>query len=154
MIEGDVDDAWADCDLVVEGCYTTQAQYHHAVEPTGALAEFDAAGKVTIWSTTQSVFRVQAEVSQLLGMPMSKIRAISPRIGGTFGGKGGAHLQPVAVELARLAGRPVKVVLPRSDDFMMMLRRHPAQIRIKTGGKTDGTVLAREVDIVLDGGAY
>ena len=154
MVEGDVDAAWADCDMIVENTFITQAQYHHALEPTGALAEFDAAGKVTIWSTTQSVFRVQAEVAELFDMPMSKIRAISPRIGGTFGGKGGAHLQPVAVELARRAGRPVKVVLPRADDFTMMLRRHPARIHIKTGAKKDGTVLAREVDIVLDGGAY
>ena len=154
MIEGDVDAAWAGCDLVVENEFTTQAQYHHALEPTGALAEFDAAGKVTIWSTTQSVFRVQAEIAQLLDMPMSKVRAISPRIGGTFGGKGGAHLQPVAVELARRTHRPVKVVLPRSDDFMMMLRRHPAKIRVKTGATKDGTVLAREVEILLDGGAY
>lgn len=154
MTEGDVERAWAECDVVLEDEFTTQSQYHHAMEPTGALAELDAAGKVTVWSTTQSVFRVQADVAQLLDMPMSKVRAVSPRIGGSFGGKGAAHLQPVAVELARRTRRPVKVVLPRSDDFMMMMRRHPARIRIKTGALKDGTLLAREVDILLDGGAY
>ena len=154
FVEGDVDIAWDACDLVLEDIFTTQSQYHHALEPTGAVAEFDASGKVTIWSTTQSVFRVQAEVAALLDMPMSKVRAISPRIGGTFGGKGGAHLQPVAVELARRTRRAVKVVLPRSDDFMMMLRRHPARIRIKTGAKKDGTLIARDVEILMDGGAY
>ena len=154
MREGDVDAAWADCEVILEDSFTTHAQYHHALEPTGALAEFDAAGKVTVWSTTQSVFRVQAEVAELLDMPMSRIRAIAPRIGGTFGGKGGAHLQPVAVALARRTGCPVKAVLPRADDFTTMLRRHPARIRIKTGARRDGTVLAREADIVLDGGAY
>ena len=154
MTEGDVDLAWAGCDVVLENEFTTQSQYHHAMEPTGALAEFDAAGKVTIWSTTQSVFRVQADVAQLLDMPMSKVRAVSPRIGGTFGGKGSAHVQPVAVELARRTRRPVKVVLPRSDDFTMMLRRHPSKIRIKTGAMKDGTLVAREVEILLDGGAY
>ena len=154
IIEGDVEAAWADCDLTVEDAFRTGAQYHNALEPTGAVAAFDPSGKVTVWSTTQSVFRVQAEVAQLLDMPMSKIRAISPRIGGTFGGKGGAHLQPVAVELARRTNRPVKAVLPRSSDFMMMLRRHPAKIRIKTGAKADGTLIAREVEVVLEGGAY
>ncbi len=154
IVEGDVEAAWADCDLIVENAFQTGAQYHHALEPTGAVAAFDPTGKVTVWSTTQSVFRVQAEVAQLLDMPMSKIRAISPRIGGTFGGKGGAHLQPVAVELARRTDRPVKAVLPRSSDFMMMLRRHPAKIRIKTGAKADGTLIAREVEVVLEGGAY
>lgn len=154
IVEGDVDRAWGQCDVVLEESFTTQSQYHNAIEPTGAIAEFDDAGKVTVWSTTQSVFRVQAEVAELLGMSMSSIRAVSPRIGGTFGGKGGAHLQPVAVELARRTGRPVKIVLPRSDDMMMMLRRHPARIRIKTGAMSDGTLVAREAEILLDGGAY
>ena len=154
IVEGDVDAAWAECDVVLENAFVTGAQYHHALEPTGAVAAFDPAGKVTVWSTTQSVFRVQAEIAQLLDMPMSKIRAISPRIGGTFGGKGGAHLQPVAVALARSAGRPVKAVLPRSSDFMTMLRRHPAKIAVKTGAKADGTLIAREVEVTLEGGAY
>ena len=154
IVEGDVDAAWAECDVIVENAFCTGAQYHHALEPTGAVASFDPSGKVTVWSTTQSVFRVQAEVAQLLDMPMSKIRAISPRIGGTFGGKGGAHLQPVAVELARRTRRPVKAVLPRSSDFMLMLRRHPAKISIKTGAKADGTLIAREVEVTLEGGAY
>jgi CO/xanthine dehydrogenase Mo-binding subunit len=154
FVEGDVGAAWSRCDLVVENVYTTQSQYHHAIEPTGAIAEFDVSGKLAIWSTTQSVFRVQAEVAELLDIPMSKIRAISPRIGGTFGGKGGAHLQPVAAELARRTRRPVKVVLPRSEDFTMMLRRHPSRIRMKTGALKDGTLLAREAEVLLDGGAY
>lgn len=154
IAEGDVDAAWAECDVIVENEFATGAQYHHALEPTGAVASFDPGGKVTVWSTTQSVFRVQAEVAQLLDMPMSKIRAISPRIGGTFGGKGGAHLQPVAVELARRTARPVKAVLPRSTDFMSMLRRHPAKISIKTGARADGTLVAREVEVTLEGGAY
>ena len=154
MAEGDVERAWAECDVIVENEYTTQSQYHQAIEPTGAVAEFDLSGKVTIWSTTQSVSRVQAEIAQLFDLPMAKVRAICPRIGGTFGGKGNAHVQPVAVELARRTRRPVKVVLPRSDDMMMMLRRHPSKIRMKTGARQDGTLIAREVEILLDGGAY
>jgi CO/xanthine dehydrogenase Mo-binding subunit len=154
FIEGDVASVWDKCDVVLENVYTTQSQYHHAMEPTGAIAEFDVSGKLTISSTTQSVFRVQAEVGEILDIPMSKIRAITPRIGGTFGGKGGAHLQPVATELARRTRRPVKVVLPRPDDFSMMLRRHPSRIRVKTGALKDGTILAREAEVLLDGGAY
>ncbi|MGE0716532.1 MAG: xanthine dehydrogenase family protein molybdopterin-binding subunit [Alphaproteobacteria bacterium] len=154
FFEGDVDAAWARCDLVVESEFTTQSQYHNALEPTGAVAEFDASGKVTVWSTTQSVFRVQAELAELLDMPMAKIRAVSLRIGGSFGGKGAAHVQPLAVELARRARRPVKLVLPRAEDFAMMHRRHPARIRVKTGALKDGTLLAREAHVLMDGGAY
>ena len=85
--EGDVDAAWAKCDVIVEGEYETQAQYHAYMEPCSALAEVDAAGKVTVWSGNQSVFRVQANVAELLGLPMAKVRAVTPRVGGAFGGK-------------------------------------------------------------------
>ena len=75
VAEGDVDAAWAQCDVIVEGEYETQAQYHAYIEPCSALAEVDAAGKVTVWSANQSVFRVQANVAESLGLPMSKVRA-------------------------------------------------------------------------------
>ncbi|MGE5147725.1 MAG: xanthine dehydrogenase family protein molybdopterin-binding subunit, partial [Candidatus Eiseniibacteriota bacterium] len=87
IAEGDVDAAWAQCDVIVEGEYETQAQYHAYMEPCSAVAEADATGKVTIWSANQSVFRVQANVAESLGLPMSKVRAITPRVGGAFGGK-------------------------------------------------------------------
>ena len=67
--EGDVDRAWAECDVIVEGEFETQAQAHVAIEPCGALAEIDAAGRVTLWSANQSVFRVQANVCEALSLP-------------------------------------------------------------------------------------
>ncbi|HEY8013687.1 MAG TPA: molybdopterin cofactor-binding domain-containing protein, partial [Dongiaceae bacterium] len=85
--EGDVDAAWADCDVIVEGEFTTQAQAHVAIEPCGALAEFEAGGRVTLWSANQSVFRVQANVCESLGLSMAKLRCLTPRVGGGFGNK-------------------------------------------------------------------
>lgn len=151
---GDADAAWADCDLVVDETYDTPGQHHAYMEPVAAVADIDAMGCVTIWSSTQSVFRTQICVSQALGLPRSGVRAISPYIGGGFGGKSEPGVQLLAALLARAAGRPVKVVLSRSEDIAMMRSRHPARIRLRTGARRDGSILARSGEVVMDGGAY
>jgi CO/xanthine dehydrogenase Mo-binding subunit len=146
--------AWADCDVVVEGEFRTQAQAHVSLEPCGALAEPDAGGRVTLWSANQSVFRVQANVCESLGLPMTRLRCVTPRIGGAFGNKMEAHVQPVVVLLALKAKRPVKLILSREEDFETVRARHPFVIRMKTGARRDGTIVARETELLLDGGAY
>lgn len=151
---GSIDDVWAQCDLVVEGTYQTQAQAHLSIEPCGALAEVDAAGRVTLWSANQSVFRVQASVCESLGLPMTRLRCLTPRIGAGFGNKMEAHVQPAVVLLAMKARKPVKLILSREEDFESVRARHPARIRMKTGVKRDGTFVARETELLLDGGAY
>ena len=151
---GDADKAWAECDLVVEGSYQTQAQAHLSLEPCGALAEIDATGRVTLWSANQSVFRVQASVCESLGLPMTRLRCLTPRIGAGFGNKMEAHVQPAVVLLAMKARKPVKLILSREEDFESVRARHPATIRMKTGVKRDGTIVARETELLLDGGAY
>ena len=152
--EGDVDAAWAKCDVIVEDEFETQAQAHVAIEPCGALAEIDAAGRVTIWSANQSVFRVQANVCDALGLPMSKVRCVTPRVGGGFGNKMEMHVQGMAAALALATGRPVKMVLSREEDFELVRLRQPYHIRAKTGALRDGTLIAREVEALIDCGAY
>jgi len=100
------------------------------------------------------VFRVQATLAEILGLPMSRIRAITTRVGGSFGGKADVTVQPLAALMALRTRRPVKLVLTRDDEFMMMRTRHPARIGVKTGAMQDGTLVARSVHLVLDGGAY
>jgi len=151
---GDIASAWARCDVVVEARYTTQAQAHLSLEPCGALAEIDAAGRITLWSANQSVFRVQACVCESLGLPMTKVRCLTPRVGAGFGNKMEAHVQPAVVLLALKARRAVKLILSREEDFETVRARHPFSIRIKTGAKADGTLVAREMELLLDGGAY
>ena len=152
--EGDIERGWRDSDLIFEARYQTQPQAHVSLEPCGALAEMDANGRVTLWSANQSVFRVQANVSESLGMPMSRLRCLTPRIGAGFGNKMEPHIQPITVLLAMKAKRPVKLILSREQDFEMVRARHPFEIRIKTGVKRDGTLIAREVEVLLDGGAF
>jgi len=151
---GDADAAWSQCDVVVENTYTTQAQAHLSLEPCGALAEIDAAGRVTLWSANQSVFRVQASVCESLGLPMTKLRCLTPRVGAGFGNKMEAHVQPAVVLLAMKTGRSVKLILSREEDFETVRARHPFRIRVKTGATADGTLVAREIELLLDGGAY
>lgn len=153
LAEGDAA-AWQACDVVAEGEFTTQPQAHVSLEPCGALAEPDAGGRVTLWSANQSVFRVQANVCESLGLPMSQLRCLTPRVGAGFGNKMEAHIQPIAVKLALATGRPVKLILSREEDFEIVRARHPFKIRIKTGAARDGTLIAREVEVLLDGGAY
>ncbi len=152
--EGAVEEAWANCDLVLEEVYTTQAQAHVAIEPCGALAEVDQNGRVTLWSANQSVFRVQANVSESLSLPMSRLRCLTPHVGGGFGIKMEPHIQPITVALAMKAGRPVKLILSREEDFEITRARHPFRIRMKTGATEDGLLLARECEVLVDCGAY
>ena len=152
--EGDVDAAWAECDVIVEGEFTTQAQAHVAIEPCGALAEFEAGGRVTLWSANQSVFRVQANVCESLGLSMAKLRCLTPRVGGGFGNKMEAHVQPITVALALKCRRAVRLILSREEDFEIVRARHPFKIRMKTGARRDGTLVARDVEVLLDCGAF
>jgi CO/xanthine dehydrogenase Mo-binding subunit len=154
LIEGDVDKAFAECDVVVEGEFVTQAQAHAYLEPCAALAEVDDRNKITIWSSHQSINRVQSNVCEALGIPMSQVRVITPRVGGGFGGKMEATVQPIAAALALKTKKPVKVVLSREDDFAMMRSRHPARIWMRTGAMRDGVLVAREAKLLFDAGAY
>lgn len=151
---GNIDEGFAQCDVIVDKWYQMEAQYHAYLEPATALASVDGMGKVTVWSSTQSVFRTQLNLHECLGIPMSKIRSVVPRIGGGFGGKSEPMTQPIAVALAMKARRPVKVTLNRTEDMTTMRTRHPARIRMRTGAKRDGTLVAREVEAWFDGGAY
>ncbi len=152
--EGDPEQAWAECDVVVENEYRLPAQYHMYLEPVSTLAEVDSNGKITLWSSMQGVARVQMLTARALGLPMSKVRVIAPRVGGAFGGKCELTNQPVTAALAMAAGRPVKMTLSREDDMTMMKSRHAGTIRARTGAKKDGTLVARSVEFILDGGAY
>ncbi len=154
IIEGDVDRAFGECDVVVEGTFETQAQHHVYLETNGCVADVDASGRITLHVTCQSVHHVQQRVAEELGEPMARIRAIATRVGGGFGGKHASGIHSIAAWLARAARRPVKLVLSRMQDFEIQRSRHPARIWIRTGARRDGTILARDVRITTDGGAY
>ncbi|SEU26622.1 xanthine dehydrogenase family protein molybdopterin-binding subunit [Stigmatella erecta] len=155
LTEGSPEEVWKRCDVVVEDVFETPAQQHVYLEPCSTLAAVDRdSGKITLYTSTQSVFRAQAITAEALGLPMSKIRVIAPRIGGGFGGKTEMTNQPITAALARAAGAPVKMTLSRTDDMLMMKSRHASRIHMRTGATRDGVLVARQVRLVFDTGAY
>lgn len=151
---GDMERALAEADLVLEESYTTQAVHASYMEPRAALALADASGKLTIWCSTKAPFPFRGLVAQALGLSLSKVRVIAPTVGGDYGGKGLATIEPICALLARKSGRPVLLELSRQEELTSSSVRHPAFITLKTAMKKDGTLLAVQGQMLLDGGAY
>jgi CO/xanthine dehydrogenase Mo-binding subunit len=149
---GDVADGFAQADVTVEELFRTASAAHAPMEPHAALAEWED-GRLTIWAGTQTPFNTRADLAGLLGMPAEAIRVIAPPMGGSFGAKTFVRLEALVACLARKAGRPVKAVLDRGEEFVT-LNRHPAVVRVRIGARRDGTICAKEVDCWADTGAY
>jgi CO/xanthine dehydrogenase Mo-binding subunit len=154
--KGNVEKAFQECDLVREDTFTTHSAIHAYMEPRAALASWDLNGRLTVRTSTQTPYYVQQHLGLTLGMSPDSIRVIKPFVGGGFGGKsdGLSTVEFAAALLAKHAGRPVKVVCSRDEEFHAARRKHPVVITMKTGVKSDGTIVARQSKAILDGGAY
>jgi carbon-monoxide dehydrogenase large subunit len=152
---GDVEEGFREADFVYENTYRTQMVQHVCIEPHAAIAQWQPASRrLTVWVGTVSPFMSRKELADGLGIPMSHIRVIVPRVGGSFGSKMYLKAEPVAVALAWFTdGRPVKVVFDREDEFYVAVKG-PTITRIKTGVKRDGSLTARQVETIWDTGAY
>jgi CO/xanthine dehydrogenase Mo-binding subunit len=154
QVKGDVEAGLAEADLVVAERYAADMTHPVPIEPHAALAEWHG-DRVTIWTSTQAPFAARAGVAQTLGIPEGDVRVIVPTLGGGFGGKCDFHFEAHVAALARAAGRPVRLVLSRREEFVATDKtRHPIAIELETGVRRDGTIVARRARIVLDGGAY
>jgi CO/xanthine dehydrogenase Mo-binding subunit/aerobic-type carbon monoxide dehydrogenase small subunit (CoxS/CutS family) len=151
---GDVDKGFAEADIVLEDSFSTQIQHQASLETHAAVAEMEASGRITVWSTTQKPFAMRRYLHQSLQIPMTRLRVVATRIGGGFGGKLELNVEPYAVLLAQKCGRPVKIVYSRTEEFACTNPRHSAAFRVKSGVKKDGTLVARKVRLVYDTGAY
>ncbi len=150
---GDPESAFAEAHLVVDDVYTFPRVQHYSMEPHGAIAEWDAEGGLTVWSSTQNPFSVRAELAALFELPASRIRVAVPLLGGGFGGKTYAKLEPVAAALSRVARRPVKLQAS-VDDAFRTVRRCSARVRVRLGFHRDGRLQALSCDADYDVGAY
>jgi CO/xanthine dehydrogenase Mo-binding subunit len=150
--EGDVDSGFADSERVFENVFEFPMVYHYTMEPHTAIARADKSG-ITVWSSCAHPFVVRSDLSQMFGLPLSKVQVLVPYVGGAYGGKSYSKIEPLVVALARKAGRPVRLQqsVPES---MLTNRRHSARVRVKTGVKRDGTLVAQEAEVLLDTGAY
>ncbi len=151
---GNVDEGFRQADAVLEQSYRTACQIHTPMELHGCVADWKR-DRLTVWESTQGVYRVQQQVAEVLGLPMSKVRVVGNYMGGGFGSKLKAgKYTVVAAILARMAGRPVKMFVTREDSFLAMGNRPPGNMKIKAGVKKDGVLTALEFTATGTGGAY
>jgi CO/xanthine dehydrogenase Mo-binding subunit len=153
--KGDVERALAGADLVVEGTYRTGAQEHVYIETNGVIA-FPENGGITVYGSMQCPFYVHKALKHLLDLPDERVRVVQTETGGGFGGKEEypSVIAGHAALLALKSGRPVKIVYDRVEDMVATTKRHPSIVRHRTGVARDGRLVAMDVDVLMDGGAY
>lgn len=150
--QGDVESGFAEADVVVEETFRTAGAQHAHMEPHACIARWDA-GRLELWTGTQTPFNLRSELASIFGLEPEGVRVVCPPMGGAFGAKTFVRTEPIAAALARKAGRPVKLVLERFEEWLT-LNRHPAVLRVKLGARSDGTLLAKQVECWADTGAY
>ena len=149
---GNADEGFAQSDVIAEDHFTFPMVYHYAMEPHSAIAHYDD-NEITVWSSAQHPFQVRGDISKVFKVPTAKVRLIINYLGGGYGSKSYTKFEPLVVALARKAKRPVRICNSVGES-MVTVRRHGARVRIKTGVKNDGTIMAREAEIYLDTGGY
>ena len=152
---GDIKKGFAESDYVREDIFTVHPVSPAYLEPCSSLAQCDQDGRITLWTSTQTPYIVQCLLASTMGMRENDIRVIKPNVGGGFGGK--MELRPwefCAAFMAKLTGKPVKFTLTREEELTTGRRRHPMRLKSKVGFKKDGTLMAKDLHIYLDGGAY
>jgi CO/xanthine dehydrogenase Mo-binding subunit len=153
--KGNVDKAFDESDYIVEGKYHIPHIQHAQIEPHVAVAKMDRSGKITLWSASQSPNAVRKMIATSLDIPLNKIRVITPYVGGGFGGKAGATIEGIAISLAmRCGNRPVKLLCTREEVFRDTFVRQAVVVSIKSGVTKEGKIIAQDMTLYWDGGAY
>jgi CO/xanthine dehydrogenase Mo-binding subunit len=150
---GDSGGALAAADLVLEETYRFPPVQHVALEPHAAVAHWDDTDGLVIWASTQNPYSVRVELAKMFGVPFARIRVVVPHLGGGFGSKTYAKLEPLAAALARAAGRPVRLAASVAEAFQTV-RRCAARVRVRVGFRRDGALVAVECGADYDVGAY
>lgn len=155
VVRGDVDAAFADAAFVHEDAYETHPQYPGYLEPMATLAWRSGDGRVNVWTSTQSAFLARMRIADALEMPVSKVRIVQATVGGGFGGKVAEECNSlICAWLATRVDRPVRFANNRLDDFLGARTSPPERIWIKMGVDKDGIIIAKEVKIIAECGAY
>lgn len=151
---GDVETGFANAAHIVEDTYVTPRQMHGFMETEGGYAEPTPDGGLAVFAGGQHGARDRLQLSRILDMPQEKIRVVTSPTGGAFGGKDELTVQPVLAMLALKANAPVRIHLTRAESVVAGVKRNPMTIRMKTGCDAEGRLVAQEVEVVADCGAY
>jgi len=154
--KGNVDSAWATAAHIVEGEYRTGAQEHLYIENNGMIAEWGADHGITVWGSLQCPYYVYKSLLSVFALPEEKVRVVQTETGGAFGGKEDypSTLACHAGLLSMKCGHPVKMVYDRMEDLAATTKRHPSRVRHRTALDSNGKLLAMDIDLATDGGAY
>jgi CO/xanthine dehydrogenase Mo-binding subunit len=152
--KGDIESGFKQADLIVENTFTTQVTHQSYLEPHACVAHTRADGSADIWSCSKTPFAVRGQLSNCIGVAKEKLVFHPMHIGGDFGGKGGFMDVAVAYFLSKKAAMPVKVVMDYTEELTAGNPRHPSIIKVKTGVKKNGTIVAHHIDFLFDSGAY
>jgi CO/xanthine dehydrogenase Mo-binding subunit len=152
--KGDVKEGWREAEVVIERKYTSQPVHQAYIEPHACVVSYGNDAQCTVWSSSQGQFMVRAYCAKLLGIDIANIRAIPAEIGGGFGGKTLVYLEPVALALSKKAGRPVKIVMSREEVFRGTGPAAGGTYEVKLGAKKDGRLVAAELTVKLQAGAF
>jgi CO/xanthine dehydrogenase Mo-binding subunit len=154
IVKGDVDAGLQAADVVVRSRYVADGAHGVPIEPRAIVAQWQG-DRVTVWTSSQTPFAARSGIAQTLGIPESNVRVIVPLLGGGFGSKCDFHFEAHVAALSRAAGRPVKLVFTREEEFIAPdHRRESIVLELETGARRDGTLVTRRGRLVLDGGAY
>jgi CO/xanthine dehydrogenase Mo-binding subunit len=150
---GDVDAGFAEADVIVEATFRTPSAAHAPMEPHASVARFTDEGRLEIVTGTQTPFNMRMELAALFGMDEEDVRIVVPPMGGSFGAKTFTRQEAIVAALARRTGRPVKIVLGRTEEFVT-LNRHPSVVTVRLGATRAGNLVAKAVTCWADTGAY
>ena len=155
VYHGDIEKGFKEADFILENVFSTPRIQHVTLEPHVCIIKPDLNGGLTIWSGRQSIFRIKEHFCYIFNLPPSKVRVIASHyVGGGFGNKTYIRAEPIIAVLAMKSKRPVKHVFTRDEMFLAGGTRIPMVLFIKDGVKKDGTIIAREMRVLLDIGGY
>ncbi len=152
--QGDVEAELAQCDVVIEQTYTTQAQAHAMMETYRATTSLDVNGRLQVMTSTQIPYHVRRHLSRVLDIPRSKIKVLKPRVGGGFGGKQTASVEIFPAIVTMKTGKPAKIVYTRQEAFSCTTSRHAMQLNVRLGANKEGLIKAVDIYCLSDTGAY
>jgi CO/xanthine dehydrogenase Mo-binding subunit len=150
---GHVEQGFLEADRIFEETYTSPSMFHHPMENVGGCIAQFLDEEINLWAPTSSPFANANEIAHIFGLDPDRVRIRVPYIGGGFGSKGITTSMLAALFLSRKIGRPVKL-LPLAEESFRQNARHPMVYKAKVGVKSDGTLLALNVDLLIDTGAY
>ncbi|MBN1285243.1 MAG: xanthine dehydrogenase family protein [Anaerolineae bacterium] len=152
--KGDMDAGWAQADVIVEGMYTTAWQEHAYLQPEAGLSYIDDEGRVTVVVAGQWTHEDREQIAHALDLPEEQVRVIYPAIGGAFGGREDMSVQIILALAAWKLKRPVKIIWSREESIKGHHKRHPVTLKAKWGATREGKLVAAQVEVVGDAGAY